>query len=305
VYALLSGLLTVLLLTLWLAGNGGDEAVRKPVAAPQAKAPAVVFEEAVPEVEVPVAPEEEATPEQDSSPATSPEKHRGIALILDDVGYDLPALKRAIALKIPMAIAILPESPHAAEAAELAHKAGYTVMLHMPMEPGNPRYSKQMDNAFIRVGMNREDVRRKMHDALIRVPYVQGVNNHMGSRLTALEQPMRWVMEVCREQKLFFVDSRTNKDSVAASMAEQAGLRWGQRQVFLDDSVEPDLLMKSWLKARKRLASSGMVIVIGHPHRETLDFLEHQVNASDREAMVQIGSLLSPMQHTLGHPSGG
>lgn len=298
VYVTLVCLLGVLVLTLWLAGDD-PAGVEKTHMAPQVKAPAVVFEEAVHEPET--------VPPQDEEPARPqlPERHRGIALILDDVGYDLPALRRAIALNIPLAIAILPQSPHAAEAAELAHKAGYTVMLHMPMEPANPHYSRQMDKSFIRVGMSREEVRRLMHDALMRVPFVEGVNNHMGSRLTAMQQPMRWVMEVCREQKLFFVDSRTNKDSVAAGTAEQAGLRWGQRQVFLDDSVEPALLLTSWKQARSRLSRNGSVIVIGHPHRETLAFLEHEINDADRAAMVPLISLLSPKQPGSGKPDGG
>lgn len=298
VYALLSALLGVLLLALWLGGDA-PQGTGKRAAAPPVKPPAVVFEEAVPE------PETAASQDEEVAPAAVPEKHRGIALILDDVGYDLPALRRAIALKIPMAIAILPQSPHAAEAAELAHKAGYPVMLHMPMEPGNPRYQQHMDKSFIRVGMSRDEVRRKMHDALTRVPYVEGLNNHMGSRLTTLEQPMRWVMEVCREQKLFFIDSRTNQNSVAARMAEEAGLSWGQRRVFLDDSVEPELLQESWQRARSRLQKDGSVIVIGHPHRETLAFLEQSVSASDRAAMVSIRSLLAPAGAATGKASGG
>ncbi|MDQ6966100.1 MAG: divergent polysaccharide deacetylase family protein [Mariprofundaceae bacterium] len=310
VYALLSGLLAVLLLGLWLAadpplGNDGSKALKPPVISKQVvkdtmaltpspanathPSPEVVFEENHGRDAG-----ESSVPDDEPAQIESPKSHHGIALILDDVGYDLPALRRAIALKLPMAIAILPNAPHASAAAELAHQAGYPVMLHMPMEPANPHYSKLMDKSFIRAGMQRDVVRRMLHEALIRVPHVEGVNNHMGSRLTTLEQPMRWVMEVCKEQKLFFVDSRTNKDSIAAKVANETGLRWGQRRVFLDDSVKSELLMKSWQAARKRLISKGSVIVIAHPHRETLDFLEMHVTASDRAVMVPIGSLLSP-----------
>jgi len=322
VYVLLSGLLAVLLLGLWLAadpspGNDVPKARQLPVISKQAvndtaalkPSPAAKAAHPVPEV---VFEEnhgrdagESSVPDDESTQADSAEPHHGIALILDDVGYDLPALRRAIALKLPMAIAILPNAPHAAAAAELAHQAGYPVMLHMPMEPANPRYSKLMDKSFIRAGMKRDVVRRMMHEALIRVPHVEGVNNHMGSRLTTLEQPMRWVMEVCKEQKLFFVDSRTNKDSIAAKLAGEAGLRWGQRRVFLDDSVKSELLMKSWKAARKRLGNKGAVIVIAHPHRETLDFLEKYVTASDRAAMVPLGSLLSPAKAPVSQLAGG
>ncbi|PIS19300.1 MAG: hypothetical protein COW19_02270 [Zetaproteobacteria bacterium CG12_big_fil_rev_8_21_14_0_65_55_1124] len=286
VYVVLTALLAVLLLTLWLGEDSGN----RHAVPQQVRVPDVVFEESglhdIGPSQLPVSVGTKAAPE--------PLKHRGIALILDDVGYDLPALRRALALQIPMAIAILPNAPHAVEAAKLAHAAGYPVMLHMPMEPANPHYREHMDNSFIRVGMQREEVRRLMEEALARVPYVEGVNNHMGSGLTALEEPMRWVMEICREHKLFFIDSRTNKDTVAARMARDSGLRWGERRVFLDDSVEPELLKKSWRRTRTRLAKDGSVIVIAHPHRETLDFLQKTMSGKDRDAMVPLAGLLFP-----------
>lgn len=297
VYVALTSLLALLMIAVWL---GGENDADRHAGAPGAKVPAVVFEESgVRDAEL------AAPPADEEKKPVPPEKHRGIALILDDVGYDLPALRRALALHIPMAVAILPNAPHAAEAARLAHAAGDPVMLHMPMEPANPHYRKLMDNSFLRVGMPREEVRRRMGEALKSVPYVVGVNNHMGSRLTTLEKPMHWVMEVCREQKLFFVDSRTNKDSVAARMAREAGLRWGERRVFLDDSVEPQRLKKSWQAARARLAKYGFVIVIAHPHRETLDFLEQNVSTKDRAAMVPLANLLSPAEQAEKVTAGG
>jgi len=285
VYISLTVLFVVLLLTLWL----GEDSWDKQAVSPQLRVPSVVFEESGPaDVEslLPSADKEKKVP-------SLPEAHRGIALILDDVGYDLPALRRVLALRFPVAISILPNAPHAVEAAKLAHAAGHLVMLHMPMEPANPHYHQLMDSSFIRIGMQRKEVRRLMTAALARVPYVEGVNNHMGSGLTALEEPMRWVMEVCRDKKLFFVDSRTTKDSVAARMARENGLRWGERRVFLDNSVAPDLLKQSWQAAKKRLAKDGFVIVIAHPHRETLDFLQQEISAQDMAAMAPLGRLLS------------
>ena len=203
------------------------------------------------------------------APATA-----GMALILDDVGYDLAALKRALALPWPVAVSVLPDAPHAVRAARMAHAAGRLVMLHLPMEPANPKYRARMDAGFLRADMSRDEVRRIVLADLARIPFVAGINNHMGSRLTTMERPMRWVMEICREKGLFFVDSRTTKDSVAARMAREAGVAWGERRVFLDDSVAPEALAAAWEAARVRLKRRQPVIVIAHPHPETLDFLE-------------------------------
>jgi len=292
VYVVLTALLSLLLALVWLGGDSVKPEGSKPpeIIKPEIKAkktttPKVVFEDTERMASVKV-----VEPKHEKNQPVTVNRH-GIALILDDVGYDLPALRRALAFPWPMTVAVLPDAPHAEKAATLAHQARHQVMLHMPMEPLSPRYRDQMDDAFIRVGMNREAVRQLMHQALMRVPYVEGVNNHMGSHLTALEEPMRWVMQVCREQKLFFVDSRTNKDSVAARMARQAGLRWAERRVFLDDSVEPEKLAKSWRLARASLAKNGFVIVIAHPHPESLDFLS-RLSASDQAAIVPLKQLL-------------
>jgi len=217
---------------------------------------------------------------------------RGMALILDDVGYDLEALKRVLKLPYPIAISVIPNAPYAIQAAELAHASGHVVMLHLPMEPSNPVYSIQMDGAFLRVGMSKDDVRRIMLDDLARVPYVAGVNNHMGSRLTALEIPMRWVMDICHERGLFFVDSRTSKDSVAAKLAREAGLSWGERRVFLDNSLNMEDMEASWQAARRKVSRHIPVIVIAHPHGATLDFLETHVRASDANHILPLRQLL-------------
>lgn len=282
-FASLIVLLAVLLLVFWPKGNSEKKVFTPAV---QTKAPAVVFEEPGSKVV-----EEPSLPPGETG---MPRTHHGIALILDDVGYNLHSLRRALDLHLPMAVSILPDAPYAAQAASLAHAAGKTVMLHMPMEPSDPHYEQLMDDSFLRVGMSHEQVRKLLLAALAKVPYVEGMNNHMGSRLTELEQPMRWVMEVCRKKGLFFVDSRTSSDSVAARMARDAGLRWGERQVFLDNSLKPEMLEKSWQSALHWLKRHGSVIVIAHPHKETLDFLQQQLGDKDRADFVPLDKLLFP-----------
>jgi len=279
--------LVLLLFVLFWLGRDGDkqESAKPDVKISEFKIPGGVFEDSERMASVKV-----VEPKDKVQKPAVVERH-GIALILDDVGYDLPALRRALAFPWPLTIAILPDAPHAKKAAVLAHAAGHPVMLHMPMEPLSQRYRDQMDASFIRVGMDRDKVRQLMRDALVRVPFVEGVNNHMGSRLTALEKPMRWVMQVCSEQKLFFVDSRTSNNSVAARLARESGLRWGARRVFLDDSIKPEKLAESWRLARAHLAKTGSVIVIAHPHKESLDFLAH-LGTTDQAVIVPLKQLL-------------
>ncbi len=244
----------------------------------------VVYEEFQ---KAPVSPSTEALPTPHTSLAGT-----GIALIIDDVGYDLNALKRVLALPFRVAISILPDAPYAAEAARMAHEAGSTVMLHLPMEPSNPKYRARMNGSFLKTGMNEAQIRDRFIQALNRVPHVTGVNNHMGSLLTTLEEPMRWVMEICKKRSLFFIDSRTAHNSVAANIAAGHGIAWASRRVFLDHTVDDEDLRLAWKSALKCAKRKGSCIVIAHPHAETLNFLEQQVLVDERIFIRPLTTLL-------------
>ncbi len=221
----------------------------------------------------------------------------GLSLILDDVGYNIPALKRILALSVPVAISVLPDSPNAGQAARLAHRAGQVVMLHLPMQPIDPSLS--MSNAFLIEGMTKS----ALHDTFLRdlaqVPFVEGVNNHMGSRLTQLPEPMRQVMQICLQQGLFFVDSRTTANSVAATVARRMGLRWATRQIFLDHIMTPEAMGRAWDKARSCVRKGHRCIIIAHPREASVAFLESHLNRADADSMVSIKQLLRSSAPTL------
>jgi len=231
------------------------------------------------------------------APVETPPTHNGnpetgIALIIDDVGYDLAALERVLALPFPAAISVLPDSPHAYEAAQQAHARGHMVMLHLPMEPASPKYQAKMGPSFLRAGMDQFQIQSLFTTALQQVPYVIGVNNHMGSLLTTQEEPMRWVMEICRKLDLFFIDSKTSGSSLAADVASREGVVWASRRVFLDHTVAAEDLQKAWNSARKCAQAGESCIVIAHPHAETLDFLEQHVSEADRQLIKPVTSML-------------
>ena len=217
---------------------------------------------------------------------------KGMALIIDDVGYDLPALKRILALPFPIAISIIPDAPYAKEAAEMAHQAHHIVMLHMPMEPSNPHYRERMDNSFLRADMKQEEIHEMLQSGLEKVPYVEGMNNHMGSLLTSDAKVMAWVMQFCEDNQLFFIDSKTSAKSVASAIAQSQGLAWASRRIFLDHSVKSEDMKKAWASAKVCANQQGGCIVIGHPHPETLAFLEALAAPSETQIMKGVVDLL-------------
>jgi len=266
--------------------------------------PDVVFED------FPTAP---AHPDLDSEPDTKPTTHQqadvatptqkqghGVALIIDDVGYDLEALRRILALNVPVAISILPDSPHSERAAEISHQAGQMVMLHLPMEPDTAKYRDRMDASFLRADMSPEQLRQVFMRDLSHVPFVEGVNNHMGSHLTRMHGAMDGLMKVIGEEGLFFVDSKTSGKSVAAAAAEHAGLAWASRQIFLDHHLDKEYLREAWQKAEACQAEGKACVVIAHPHPETVAFLEQQLADNHKLELKPLRSLLHTQRLTTG-----
>jgi polysaccharide deacetylase 2 family uncharacterized protein YibQ len=197
--------------------------------------------------------------------------HARLAIILDDLGNDRSAAEAIFALPYPMTISVLPNHVHSVEIAEEAHRRGYQVMLHLPMESvgqGKP------ESQELRPGMSGRDVNALVDGFLRAVPNVAGVNNHQGSQSTADVKLMDELMPVLREHRLFYIDSRTTAATVAYDAAQRAGVQSGFRNVpFLDDVAEVAAVSKQLRLALREAREKGGGIAIGHPHPATLKAL--------------------------------
>ncbi|MDQ6962079.1 MAG: divergent polysaccharide deacetylase family protein [Mariprofundaceae bacterium] len=206
---------------------------------------------------------------------------QNIAIIMDDLGYRLSDAKALLALAFPVTFAVIPHTPFATEVASQAHQAGRTVILHQPMETSNPKYHDINQVGLLYQGMTREHFVQVLEANIASVPYVSGLNNHMGSLLTSLDEPMQWVMEVSKKHQLYFVDSRTTHKTVAIAHAQREGVVWAERKVFLDASRDIMSIKKAWQKALRYAKKGQQCIVIAHPYPETLAFLKSQVSHRD------------------------
>jgi polysaccharide deacetylase 2 family uncharacterized protein YibQ len=209
--------------------------------------------------------------ETTEAPASPRAEGARLAIILDDLGNDRYAADAIFALKLPLTISVLPNHPHSVEIAEEAHRRGYQVMLHLPMESvGNERPESQELHA----GMSASAVAALVDQSLQNIPDVVGVNNHQGSQSTADIALMDELMPVLRQHKLFYVDSRTTAATVAYDEAQRMGVPSGFRNVpFLDDVAEVSAVRKQLQRALHGAREKREAIAIGHPHPATLQAL--------------------------------
>jgi polysaccharide deacetylase 2 family uncharacterized protein YibQ len=194
-----------------------------------------------------------------------------LAIILDDLGSDRAVADAIFALPYPLTISVLPNHAHSVEIAEEAHRRGYEVMVHLPMQSvGNETPEAQE----LHPGMAADDVPVLFGQMIKSVPNAAGVNNHQGSEATADPALMEELMPVLQKWNLFYVDSRTTAATVAYDTAQRLGVRSGFRNVpFLDDVQEVSAVRRQIELALRGAKEKGEAIAIGHPHQATLEAL--------------------------------
>lgn len=196
-----------------------------------------------------------------------------VAIIVDDMGYSLEAIKDICSWKRPITIAILPFSPLAQETARIAKEHRLEVILHLPLESLPAPNANNNIKGIIHSRMSEEEVREALEESIKQVPYIAGVNNHMGSKITADARYMNIILTHLKESNLYFIDSLTIGSSIASSLARDLKIPSATRDVFID-AENDEVFIKNQLLSLFRLAQQkGKAIGICHPGEKTLRIL--------------------------------
>jgi polysaccharide deacetylase 2 family uncharacterized protein YibQ len=203
------------------------------------------------------------------------------AIVIDDMGRDLQAAHKLLALDYPLTFSVLPYLRYTRITAQEAHRIGHEVMLHLPMEPEPGAHASPGEGAIL-VGMNAAEVQRVIQNDLASVPYAAGVNNHMGSRATQDAALMTDVMKILADHRLYFIDSRTTGASMALEAARRQRLPAFYRAVFLDDTETVPYTLGQLREFRHTVERDGVALAIGHPHATTVAALAKFLPEFDR-----------------------
>ncbi|MCM8815247.1 MAG: divergent polysaccharide deacetylase family protein [Candidatus Omnitrophica bacterium] len=207
-----------------------------------------------------------------------------IALILDDAGWNPDVITWVKKIKVPLTLAILPESPFGLQIAkQIASLENTEAILHIPLEPENTRDETKASQEYLTTKMTNEEIVEKLEQYMKKFEsYVCGVNHHMGSRFTANKEKMEVFLQKIKERNLLYIDSLTTSNSTGYTLARQMGIPAARRDIFIDNPAEYGEIIKTLDAAAKIAEKKGMVIAIGHVRTTTLKALNDKVPELER-----------------------
>ncbi len=208
-----------------------------------------------------------------------PEKKVGprVAIIIDDMGPSKRRAREVINLEAPLTLSFFPFSRNSRKLAQEALEKGKEVILHMPMEPREFPGINPGKGALL-MSMTEEELHQQIRANLDTIPFIKGVNNHMGSRFMEDEGRVAILMRELKERKLFFLDSRTTANTAGYRAARELGIKTGQRDVFLDNNRYDEAEIRENISKLLEIAKNeGKAIGIAHPHPTTIRSLGEMI----------------------------
>jgi polysaccharide deacetylase 2 family uncharacterized protein YibQ len=218
-----------------------------------------------------------------------PEKKIGprVAIIIDDMGSNKRRARELINLEAPLTLSFFPFARNSRKLAQEAQEKGKEVILHMPMEPKEFPEINPGKGALL-MSMTEEELHRQIRENLETIPFVKGVNNHMGSRFMEDKHRVGILMEELKARELFFLDSRTTPNTVGYRTAKEFGIKTGERNVFLDNNRYDEADIRENISKLLEIAKDeGKAIGIGHPHPSTIRSLREMIPRL-RESGIEI-----------------
>lgn len=220
-----------------------------------------------------------------------------VAIVVDDLGHSLKLGRQSVNLPAPVTLSFLPNRVYTNTLIKYARNKPHEIMLHLPMEnlSGFP-----LGELGLTLAMDDQERLNVLNQALDSVPGAIGLNNHMGSALTRDRASMDWLMNQLYDRGMYFLDSITVTGSVGWKAAEDRGLPFVKRQIFLDNHKEPEYLDKQFEHAMRIARKIGEVVIITHPDKESLNFLEMRIPLAIKYENVEFVLASELAQNSLG-----
>lgn len=215
------------------------------------------------------------------------EKVYSIAVVIDDMGISAKRTADISSLKAPITSSFLTYANNLDKQIKASINAGHEIMVHVPMEA---QTNKDVAPDVLTTKMTVPEIKNNLKKMLAKFKNVKGANNHMGSRLTEDKERMVAIMEVLKENNMFFLDSKTSAKSQAEVAAQNVGIGYDHRHVFIDNNNDKQYILGQLQKAENVAKKHGYAIAIGHPKSQTYEALKEWL-PSLREKKIKLKKL--------------
>ncbi|MCX7845755.1 MAG: divergent polysaccharide deacetylase family protein [Dictyoglomaceae bacterium] len=199
-----------------------------------------------------------------------------LAIVVDDLTEKNYWSDRLFSLSYTLNLAIIPTSKIKDLLEETKKKNWYAIM-HLPMESINyPRDAKYLVSYPILKGMSKNEIEKIIDKSLkyFEDYPVEGINNHMGSKVTSDPETMRNLYEVLKEKGLFFLDSKTSYESVGRKLAKEVKISFLENDLFLDHENDNEMIRRRFQQSIEIAKRKGKAIVICHIRPKTIEVME-------------------------------
>lgn len=186
-----------------------------------------------------------------------------LVFVLDDGGQNLADLQHYLNLPFPIDIAVLPQLEQSKESARRIRASGrHELLLHQPMQAKN--LSVNPGPGAITPTMTTTEIETLVKKNLAEIGPVAGMNNHEGSLISESKVKIGKVIEICQQQGIFFLDSRTSAATAAPQVALELGSHIWERDVFLDNTQSRADILQQLERGLGVANKKGYAIMIGH-----------------------------------------
>ena len=197
-----------------------------------------------------------------------------IAIVIDDVGNNGAAPRVIEELGFPVTASVLPHLQFSAQDAGELDRGNVQVILHLPLEPLN---EKTMEKSTILTSMDDATIRQILDSALADLGCAKGISNHQGSKATEDARTMSIIFSELKKKNLYYLDSFVTPKSICRQGAVAAGIRFAQRDVFLDNESDPARIRAQLARLMRKARLQGSAIGIGHDRKNTLEVLKEDM----------------------------
>lgn len=187
-----------------------------------------------------------------------------LVFVIDDAGMNAEYTKRYASLSFPLTIAVLPKLLHSKDCAYIVRSSGKELILHQPMQSLN--HNLDPGPGKISVDMSFSQISSIINENLAEIgPGVKGLNNHEGSEVTEDVLRIGAVLDVCLENKIYFLDSRTTANTKAPQAALERDMTIFEKSgPYIDNIVSREAMLKEIYKSLEAANKNGSAIVIAH-----------------------------------------